>query len=738
MDNGIFQKNYAFLCDAFAYQRTQIFLWLPVFMGLGIALYFSLSFEPPLWWGGLAVLVVCMLLFFNKHRAALRPLLILALCACIGFFSSGLRTRLVYTPILSKEIGPVYVTGIIEGLESLEEGKGIRGIIGHVSIEKMPENATPRKLRLKFRAGQDLHIGQKIRVMAGLNQPAAPSLPAGFDFQRYLFFQGIGGVGFAYKPAEILDGGGMSDMFLLIEGVRRAVGERIERALPAREAGVANALMTGPRMAISKSDNTAISNAGLAHMLSISGLHISLLFGVVFFAVRLGLACIPAFALRHSTKKWAAVIGILAAIFYTLISGSTVPTQRSILMMGIVFLSIMLDRTPFSLRLIAFSLLCILLFFPESLTTASLQMSFASVTALIVFYEGLRHHRPMFLIGKGPVKRGLLYILGIAMTSVVATGATAPFILYHFQQVPLYSVLANVLAIPVLAVLVMPFAVLAFILMPFGLEWLPMIPIGWGIEIILWISHFVADIKNAIFIVPQWPVSALLWFCVVFVLWVLFPGRLKLLCLVPLLFFFISISDLKKPDIIVASESNLTAVKGQDGLYMFSSRTKERFVRENWVQAFGGIKGTPVTLWPKEGAKDDLMCGAEGCRMERHGTKIAFLKQQSLFAEECAWADIIIVPFPAPKCEGKIVLDKYTMRDNGVTALYLPPYLPHDIPPSAKQSAPENTPKNTLADTTIETAESYRGNRPWVANFQKYLRRDALKSSLRARSVLIE
>lgn len=654
-----------------AYQAARLFVWMPIFMAVGIVFYFSLPFEPPIVSGFLAGVPAAILLIFLRKRPVPRVLLLAALCVCTGFAAASVRTARIHTPILSREMAPVRVEGTIESLEPLEEGKGFRGILRDVRIERLAPEETPRKLRLKLRPGPVLAPGQRIEVLAGLNPPGAPSLPGGFDFRRHLYFQGIGGVGFAYGKALILAEPERSGFGDFIERIRLWVGERISAAMPAREAAVANALMTGPRAAIDEEDNEAIRDAGLAHMLSISGLHIGLFFGVVFFAVRFFLSCFPALALRYPIKKVAAAAAMTGAIFYTLISGNTVPTQRSILMAGIVFLAILLDRSPLSIRLVAFSALCILLVAPESVLGASFQMSFSAVAALAVFYESVQLRRFATLPGpRGPVRRFLSYFIGIAMTSLVATFATAPFTLYHFQQLPIFGVVANMLAIPVLGFVVMPAAVAAFLLMPLGLEWLVMPFIDWGVDIILAIAHRVAAFDHAVVTVSLWPGISLALFSFSFVLFLLLNWRMKLLGLVPLMLFFFFVFNEKQPDVLVSSDGSLVAIKGHEPILMISDLRKERFTRKNWVRALG-MDEDSARKWPVEGMLDDLSCGEEGCRLSRNGVKIAFLRKRDIFAEECAWADVLIAPFSLPPCRDGIVIDRKASASRGPYALYL-------------------------------------------------------------------
>ncbi|MCC6597393.1 MAG: ComEC/Rec2 family competence protein [Alphaproteobacteria bacterium] len=672
-----------------AHQSGRLFIWSPVFVALGIAFYFVLPAEPPLLAGVLLTSSAAALLLCLRNHAIFKIILTVFLCASLGFLAAEIKTARVHTPILSKKLAPVQIEGTIEHLEPLANNKGYRSVLKDVKIERLPANETPKKIRLKLRPGTDLKPGQSIKVLAGLSPPGGPSLPGGFDYRRHLYFQGIGAVGFSYGKAVVLEETtGDAPYSAVMRKLRFQIGEQINHLMPRQEASISNALMTGTRAAIEEKDAQAIRAAGLAHMLAISGLHIGLFFGVVFFAIRFGLALSPFIALRYPIKKIAAAIAMLAASFYAMISGNSVPTQRSILMMGIIFLAILLERSPISIRLVAFAALCILLLSPESLEGPSFQMSFSAVAALIVFYESAQNRRLFFpQKARGPLYKSALYFLGIVMTSLIATLATAPFTLYHFQTLPVYGVIANMLAIPVLGFIVIPAAVAAFALMPVGLSWLVTPLIAKGVAAILAIAHYVADLKHAVFLGHMWPSSALILFSISFVIFLLLRARMKLLGIIPLLLCMIFVLGVKQPDILISSDSSLFAVTGHERTLMLSSLRKGRFIRENWLQALA-IKPQHAKKWPEEGARQDLNCGDQGCRLSRNGYKVAFLKKKDIFEEECLWADILIAPFPLASCKGKISIDRYDTRAAGAYALYLRQKLVIKTAEKSKQKRP--------------------------------------------------
>ena len=675
-------------------QRSQVFVWVPVFFGLGIAVYFSLKFEPPLWFGAAGGVFACGLCWWLRFTSA-RYVLLFLLCFSAGFLCASLRTDSVYTPILYKKMAPVDVEGVIEKLEYSPEGKGVRVTLREVFIEGIEAHETPVKVRIKFRKSHELSVGQRVKVLAGLSPPSGPLLPGGFDFQRYMFFQGVGAVGFAYGGPEVLSTPVRNSFHKYVQNLRAAVSLSVIERL-GEVGGVASALMVGERSTISEGDRDAMRHSGLAHMLAISGLHVGLFFGFVFFLTRLFLVSVSSVGLKYPVKKYAAVLGMFGAVFYMIIAGSTIPTQRAVLMTGVVFVAILIDRTPLSMRLVAFSALVILIIAPESLLSVSFQMSFAAVGALVAFYSFIKPLWSKLHKGKGFLRRAGLYLLGVSMTTVVATFATAPFALFHFQSLAVYSLLANILAMPVLAFVVMPFVVLFFILLPLGVGGIAIDGLGFGVRIIVDIAHYVSGLDHAVMYSSQWSTGLFLLLSSGFLLLILIEGRLRFLSIAPLALFFVLVFQLQQPDILISSSSKLVAIKDQSGSLSFSNLGKERFTRAQWLQGFGASDNHDSHKWPKEGMFEDLNCGEGGCRFYRDGYKISFLQNLGFFEEECQWADLIISSDPAPKCSGKTVVDPFLTKRQGAFSIYI-----H---------------KDGL---NIYRSEVLRGIRPWVRAAQK-------------------
>lgn len=689
------------LSDEYEFQIQQGFLYLPIILAAGIALYFALPSEPPLVVGAFALVATFMArqVFVPRYSALLNVLFIITL----GFAAGQVRTTLVYTAVVQKEIGPAVVMGTVTEIEDLGEGEGARLVLSDLEIEGLNYDQTPRKIRLKSRVDKGLLVGQRIKALSKIHPPSAPLIPGGFDFQRHLYFKGIGGVGFIYKGVEIMRDVSRSGFRQRVEGLRQNIAMRVEQAMKYPEAGMATALMIGRKSAIAEEDKEAMRASGLAHMLAISGLHVGLFSGALFFIVRLLLACLPGMALRYPIKKYAAVTAIVGALGYMFIAGASIPTQRAMMMTGIVFAAIILDRSPVSLRLVAFAAFVVLLFFPESLLSASFHMSFAAVTGLIAFYDWLRPHWSRWHRQTGITRRAGLYFLGVCLTTVIATITTAPFALFHFHQLAAFGVIGNLIAVPLLAFVIMPSVLLSFFLMPFGLEFLPLYVTEFGVASVLDIAHWVEALPHSVFRVSMLPDSSIIFLVLSALILILMRGSMRLLCLVPLMASVIALLGHSAPDVLVSRKSKLIAVRDDSGAVHFSSFTSDRFVRESWSDSYG-LKHDQIHKWPSEGELAPVRCDEVACRIEIEGKVVSYIKDQSTAKYECENVDIAIADFPLRTLCGwntnTKLIDYVDTRDHGAHAIWL---------------------RGSIIE--IKSTESVRGDRAWGGFNALYNRR---------------
>ncbi len=548
-------------------ERERWFFWVPVLLGVGIGLYFWLSHEPSLM-AVLALFAIAITVKAVAPRSVLMTLVTGALLTVtFGFALAKLRVEWVRAPVLSRQI-TTDLRGFVERVEPRAK-RGQRITLRVSALGDVRRQPRPRRVRFTTnRPVSGLKPGDAIHLRATLMPPSAPALPGGFDFARHAWFDGLGAVGYArstLKP-DMEAGPSPPDLQLwaAVERVRQAIGQRIMAVLPGQPGAIANALITGERGGISEETNAAFRASGLFHVLSISGLHMVIMSGSVFFLVRLCLAAVPALALRYPIKKWAAVAATVAAFAYLLISGASFATVRSVIMISIMFLAVVLDRPALALRNVVLAALVILILFPESLFNTGFQMSFAAVAGLVAFYEAIRHSGEGAFVPRGPLTRLALFLVGIVLSTLVASAAVAPFAAYHFHQSQQYAVLANLIAIPLCNLIVMPAALATLMAMPFGLETLPLWIMGLGIEGMTWVASRVGSLPGAVGRIPAMPTFAFL-LMVAGGLWlVLWQTRWRLLGAALIAAGIALAPTLQRPDVLIARDGALVAVRSDD------------------------------------------------------------------------------------------------------------------------------------------------------------------------------
>ena len=682
---------------AWAAERQRLFLWAPVLFGAGGGLYLTLPAEPIAWAAPAAAgLFTLAALLLRRNIAPALGLAALALFAA-GVAAADWRTERVRAPVLASPIGPTEVSGRVVWVGAGEELQ--RYLLDRVRIEGLTPAETPARVRLSVRSrssGDPAPPGTRLTARASLRPPPTPVEPGAWDFARQAWFQQIGAVGFAYgAPAPLAapegDGGGLSS---LLSSIRHRVSTRILAHTAPSAGPFAAALLTGDRSAIEDSTLGAMRDAGLAHLLAISGLHVGLVAGFIFFAARGLLALVEPVALRMPIKKWAAVAALVGAAAYLLLSGMSVPTQRAFVMVGLVLFAIMLDRASLSMRLIAWAALLVLAAAPESMLGPSFQMSFAAATALIATYEAARRPFARLAARGGLALRPLVYLAGVALTSLVAGIATGPFAVYHFNRFADYGLLANLGAVPITGMWIMPWGMVALVLMPFGLEGLALAPMGWGIDAVVWIARQVAAQPGAVTLVPAMPAAALLtitvgglWLC-------LWRSRWRFLGLAVIGGGLLLAGLDRRPDILVDGDARVMAVRGEDGRLWLSTRQRGRFVTDMWLRRDGQAE---VPIWPRAGAgapAAGLRCDTLGCIRRQGDRTIAFVRDPRALSEDCGRADLVISTVPVwdlcPSPEA--VVDRFDLWRGGAHALWLEP-----------------------DGARVETVAEARGARPWVA-----------------------
>ncbi len=685
------------LAEAFAAEGDRRILWLPVFFGTGIAIYFALTIEPPLRIGVAATSGAAAVALALRRWPALRNAGI-ALAFVAAGFAVMQQARLERgTPMLERRLGAVAITGKIIDIDALD--RGWRIIVMPDPLPGLAANAQPHRLRLHIAATSDaLRPGDRVSLKAMLYPVPAQILPGGRDMQRELYFAGIGGVGYSYGGAHRIaaagetgadnqNAGGWREWLLQL---RAEMTRRINAALPGSTGGVASAVITGKRGTMAEEVKQAFRQSGLSHLLAIAGLHLGLVGGFVFFAVRGGLALIPFLALRYPIKKIAAVVTLIVLFCYLMISGAAIPTQRAFVMTGIVFAAILIDRLRLSMRICALAALVVLLLDPASLVGVSFQMSFGAVVALIAVYETWGTRLAHVFHGGSFARKALGYFGAVAVTTLVATVGTEPFAIYHFHHLVLYSPLANVIAVPISATWTLPWGVVACLLMPVGLERLALVPMGWGIDVTILVAQWVATLPGNVWSMPRLPtLGAVLvalggcWLC-------LWQGKWRLWGIPVIVAGLATMLFTRPPDLILADFGRFLAARAPDGNYLVAD-TGEKLTRSFLVHE----TGASLLPWPAAAAATGALdCPVEGrCSYAAHGRRVALVTSAAGLPVLCDTVDAIVAQVPAGfGCRSQIpVVDRIDSWRQGAIALWLEP-----------------------GGITIESANESRGDRPWV------------------------
>ncbi len=622
------------MCSAVAHQRGRLFLFVPVFMGIGIGLYFALPVEPApaiLWACGLSGLALGV----TSHRLpdAWAPIVLACALVPFGMGLAGWRAHAVAEPVLAARSH-----GVIEGrVLKLDRSSSdaIRVTLDQVWIEG--QDRTPARVRLSLQGGHpvpELIPGSRVRLTGHLGPPPPPAEPGGFDFRTFAWFERLGGVGYT-----------------------------IQERLPGEAGAFATAILTGDRSAIPEARLEELRRSNLAHLLAISGLHMGLLTGVVFGLLRLVMVLVPWVALRLPTRKLAALGALCAAAFYLALSGGNVATQRAFIMVAVMLMAVMLDRQAISLRSVALAAVIILLMRPEAMTQAGFQMSFAATIALVAVFRAINDYPDQ----RRRIPRWAWPVLSVVLCSVVAGLATAPIAAAAFNRSSDYGLLANLLAVPLMGTVIMPAAVLAGVLTPFGLEWIGLAIMRPAIIWILEVAAFVSALEGAVrgIVQPQgWvlPVICLggLWL-------VIWTGPPRWAGLAVMVIGLAGWSQAKRPDLLVAREGEVVGVLMADGRAL-SRATAGSFAAESWLQTDGDL-----SLQPEAHARAGQDPKAPVQRMTlRNGTEVVHLlgvKGLALLPDFCKDRRIVVTNRePDFRPRGCFLLTPRNLRWSGARA----------------------------------------------------------------------
>jgi competence protein ComEC len=631
-------------------ERDQLPLWLPVGLGLGIAAWFALP-EQAAWIAFLlaALALGTAALAFGAGTRWGKALAIFAAASAIGCGLIWSKAERIAAPRIERARMAEF-TARIEAVQKLPARETVRLLVAPA------DPALPPRLRINI--DQDKHRpdfkpGATLRLRAYLMPPAPAAVPGAFDFAQRAWFDRIGGTGRAVGDVALVAPAGEQIWRARLADWRQRLADHVRAQLPGGAAGIAAALATGDQAGIPEPDAEAMRNSGLAHLLSVSGLHLTAVVGFAMLLTLKLLALSPTLALRLPLILIAAGVGAFAGVAYTLLTGAEVPTIRACIAALLVLAGIALGRDAITLRLVAVGALVVLVFWPESLVGPSFQMSFAAITAIVALHEHPRAKALFARRDEGLPQKLARGLLALILTGLAVEAALMPIALYHFHKAGFYGALANVVAIPLTTFVIMPLEALALLFDLAGLGaplwWLT----GLALQALLGLAHAVASAPGAVALLPSMPRAAFA-LMVVGGIWIaLWRTRWRWWGLAPLAVGALWAVTTPAPDLLVTGDGRHLALRTAPGRFVLLRDRAGDYVRD----MLGENAGTRRDLTALEAAPG-ARCSADLCRatLYRDGRAWQILATRSErfvpwrdMRRACADADIVVADRRLPE-----------------------------------------------------------------------------------------
>ncbi|NEW96580.1 ComEC/Rec2 family competence protein [Rhodopseudomonas sp. BR0G17] len=642
--------------------------WTPVAFGAGIAVYFAADHEPVAWVAAATASVFGIAAILLRRSQAFAPVLLLAALVA-GFATASLKAARIAHPVLA---APVFAAELRGFVEIREERERTDRFVLRVTQMQAARAPSLERVRLSVKKGTAPAVGSFVTLKARLQPPLQPLRPGSYDFARDLYFQGIAASGFvlgAITTAEPpQDGGWRLRYAAVMQGLRDAIDARIRASLGGDPRAIATALLTGKRDAISTPVNDAMFISGLGHVLSISGYHMAVVAGVVFFALRALLALIPRLTVTFPIKKVAAAVALLAAAFYLALSGAEVATQRSFLMTAVVLIAVMVDRRAITFRTLALAALVVLLIAPEALVHPSFQMSFAATLGLVALVQ-IGMPAVFAQADSSTAARVALWggreIALLALASLVAGFATMPYAAYHFHRITPYGVLSNLAAMPVVSAIVMPAGLLGLAAMPFGLDapfWRIM---ELGIDWMILVARWVASLPGAVGRVTAFGTGPLLVASLGIVMLGLLRSPLRWAGALGVGVAIAWAALTPQPEVLIAGDGRQVAVRGADGRLRLMQGGGDSFRLKEWLASDADSRAPDAAS-----LRAGVSCDPDGCVTPlADGRLVALSLRPDGLADDCARAVLIVTAGqPPPDCAARVI-GRDELQANGALAL---------------------------------------------------------------------
>ncbi len=698
------QKTYIHqsLASEIAFGHT--FLCIPVFLIFGA--YFNFSRKLDIFDGFLLIpiiLLIAVLVLLQRINTGSRTLIRFCIAFFIGAYCANIEMN--KSTILIDTDVTTHINGTILSKSIGTNGSPRYKILIH-STSQPQITRPPEKVQLVARGqGGTLDVGDMIDARVRLTRPSGPVYPRGYDFAFGAYINDIGAYGFVLG-SPVITGHAEPSLLplesrleLLIGQIQAGISSRINSQLTGDAAAIASALIIADKKAISEETVDALRNAGLAHILAISGLHMVLASGTLFVTIRAFLSLFPSLVQSIPVKKIAAFAALLAASSYLVISGAPISAQRAWLMLVIMLGAVIFDKPVITLRNVAIAAIIIVVISPSAVTTPGFQMSFAAATALVSIYGAWARLKAKNYASSSSYFREtyfykvLQFVIGLGLTALIAGLATGIFSSFHFHQLASYGVLGNILAMPVVTLLVMPVALLSMLVMPYGLEWMVLPSLGQSIEMVIYVAEWVAALGGEIKTGKPHPaVTAIL--VAGFLIFVLMRTSIRLVGfgIMGIGLSLSTILSVPVPDILISEDGKLIGVRHGQVLQVNRSRPSA-FISEQWQSAFlfelekpQKITASQIEFDQANPKRDEIrgMLDGDGrfkcfnthfCIKMKNELLIATLGKTEHLYQACKFSDIIIATFGINRtlrteCSSKTIISRYELKESGSMAFY--------------------------------------------------------------------
>ncbi|MES2215001.1 MAG: ComEC/Rec2 family competence protein [Pseudomonadota bacterium] len=492
-------------------------LWYFVSFISGILFYFSLKHEPSMHHVAGVFIGSFAALFLRRYGVP-------------GIFLSGILIAFSYGVFISKYretgLGGVALQGPISAsvagdVSSMKPTvRGVQIVLSDAKCNKVENFPKQIRVNVKTEHAKKLMIGDRIKLFAFLNPPPRSVLPGGYDFGLYAYFSGIGAVGYGLSEPRILNSGHSSvcgnDKMIsednsrdeccvnkygfnsMLQDLRRKVYYRLIEVMGADRGNFAAAILLGEGSGLNRDIMQNMRLAGISHILCVSGLHLTLVAMLFFTSSRILLNLSDKIAFKFDIKSVSAVISLVGSFCYLLVSGTQIAATRAFIMTAIFIFSVMIGRSPYPLRSMGLAAVVILSMNPEYVMHPSFQLSFVAVLSLIAGYEFYVRNQWIFGNSKGVFATIKLHLFSNIYSSLVASAATTPIVIYHFYISSNYSILANLIAVPMMSFFMMPIVILAVMVMPFHLDYYILKLLGYGVQIVIETADYVTHMPGNI------------------------------------------------------------------------------------------------------------------------------------------------------------------------------------------------------------------------------------------------